>query len=85
MFFVLFCFVLFSFVLFCFVLFCWDKFSLCNSPDCPGIHFVDQAGFELTEIYLPLPLVPGAGTKGVGHQARLPMKRKFYKSPVAQQ
>lgn len=29
--------------------------SLC-SPSCPGIYSVDQAGMELTEICLPLPL-----------------------------
>jgi hypothetical protein len=26
------------------------------SPGCPGTHSVDQAGLELTEILLPLPL-----------------------------
>ena len=31
-----------------------DRVSLC-SPDCPGICSVDKAGFELTEIHLPLP------------------------------
>jgi hypothetical protein len=31
-----------------------DRVSLC-SPGCPGAHFVDQAGLELTEICLPLP------------------------------
>ena len=31
-------------VLFCFVF--QDRVSLC-SPDCPGTHFVDQAGLEL--------------------------------------
>jgi hypothetical protein len=36
-----------------FVLFC-DRESLCIS-DCPGIHYVDQAGLEFTEIYLPQP------------------------------
>lgn len=30
-----------------------DRVSLCI-PDCPGIHCVDQADLELTEIYLPL-------------------------------
>jgi hypothetical protein len=30
-----------------------DRVSLC-SPDCPGTHFIDQAGLEL-EIHLPLP------------------------------
>jgi hypothetical protein len=24
-------------------------FSLCNSPDCPGTHFVDQAGLEFRD------------------------------------
>ncbi|KAL6045915.1 hypothetical protein STEG23_018413, partial [Scotinomys teguina] len=32
-----------------------DKVYLCNSPGCPGTRFVDQAGLELTEIYLSLP------------------------------
>jgi hypothetical protein len=27
----------------------------CCSLVCPGTHSVDQAGLELTEIYLPLP------------------------------
>jgi len=27
-------------------------------PDCPGIDYVDQAGLELREIHLPLPLPP---------------------------
>jgi hypothetical protein len=31
-----------------------EKVSL-NSPGCPRTHFVDQAGFELTENSLPLP------------------------------
>ena len=31
-----------------------DRVSLCSS-DCPGTHSVDQAGFKLTETYLPLP------------------------------
>jgi hypothetical protein len=26
------------------------------NPDCPGTYSVDQAGFELSEICLPLPL-----------------------------
>jgi hypothetical protein len=29
-------------------------FSVC-SPGCPRIHSVNQAGFELTELLLPLP------------------------------
>jgi hypothetical protein len=28
-----------------------DRVSLCNGPGCPGTHFVDQAGLELTEIH----------------------------------
>jgi hypothetical protein len=39
-------------VLICFVLFCFvfrDRVSLC-SPDCPGTHFVDQAGLELRNL-----------------------------------
>jgi hypothetical protein len=32
-----------------------DKVSLCNDPGCRGIHSVNQAGFNLTEIHLPLP------------------------------
>ena len=28
--------------------------TLC-STGCPGTHYVDQAGLELTEIHLPLP------------------------------
>jgi hypothetical protein len=35
------------------------------SPGCPGTHFVDQAGLELTEICLPLSW--SLGFKGVGH------------------
>jgi hypothetical protein len=31
-----------------------DRVSLCN-PGSPETHSVDQAGFELTEIHLPLP------------------------------
>jgi hypothetical protein len=38
--------------------------SLC-SPGCPGTCSIDQAGLELTEICLPLPL--SAGIKGVCH------------------
>ena len=37
------------------------------SSGCPLIHYVDQAGFEITEICLPLS--PSAGTKGVCHHA----------------
>jgi hypothetical protein len=29
-------------------------FCLQDSPGCPGTQSVDQAGFELTEIHLPL-------------------------------
>ena len=31
-----------------------DRVSLCNSPESPGTHFVDQAGIDLTEICLLL-------------------------------
>ena len=31
-----------------------DRLSLC-SPGCPGTCLIDQAGLQLTEIYLPLP------------------------------
>jgi len=44
-------------VVVCSVLFCLDRISLCNSPDCPGTRFVDQAGLKITEIHLP-PLLP---------------------------
>jgi hypothetical protein len=37
---------------YCCILFFQDRVSLC-SPDCPGTHFVDQAGLELTEFSLP--------------------------------
>jgi hypothetical protein len=40
---------------FCFVFVFPDRVSLCNL-DCPGTHSVYQAGLELTEIFLPLPL-----------------------------
>ena len=44
-------------------LFCSSKIVVClesrsfflHSPRCPGTHYVDQAGLELKEIYLPLP------------------------------
>jgi hypothetical protein len=39
------------------------------SPDCPGIHFVDQPGLELTDIQLPLPA--SVGTKSMRHQVQL--------------
>jgi hypothetical protein len=39
------CFLFFRFVLFCF----GDRVSL-YSPDCPGTHFVDQAGLELRNL-----------------------------------
>jgi hypothetical protein len=42
--------IVFLFVLFCLFLFFRDRDFLC-SPDCPGTHFVDQAGLEL--IYPP--------------------------------
>jgi hypothetical protein len=52
-------------VLFLFVSVSWDGLSLflfvclfvcfLYSLSCPGIHYVVQAGLELTEIYLPLP------------------------------
>ena len=32
---------------------------LCSFGACPGTRSVDQAGLELTEISLPLPLPPG--------------------------
>lgn len=35
-----------------------DRVSL-PSPSCPGIHYVDQAGLDLKEIHLPLPLCAG--------------------------
>ena len=38
-------------------------FSLCNSLDCPGTHFVDQAGLKLTHRDSPA----SAGIKGVHH------------------
>jgi hypothetical protein len=38
-----------------FVCLFWDRISL-HSPGCWGIHCVDQASLELTEIHLPLPL-----------------------------
>ena len=31
-----------------------DRISLCNRPDSPRTHFVDQAGIDLTEICLLL-------------------------------
>ena len=56
----LFCFVcLFYFV--CLFIF-QDRVFLCSSG-CPGTHFVDQAGLELTET--------NAGTKGMCHYAQL--------------
>lgn len=32
-----------------------DRVSLCNSHGCSGTHSVDWAGFELTDLHLPLP------------------------------
>jgi hypothetical protein len=46
-----------SLVCFCFFPPLWvfsRQFSLCNCS-CPGICYVEQAGLQLTEIYLPLP------------------------------
>jgi hypothetical protein len=40
-------------ILFCFAFVFQDWVSLC-SFGCPGTHSIDQAGFELTEIHLPL-------------------------------
>ena len=34
-----------------FLNFMFDRVSL-NSPGCPGTHYVDQAGLELTEVRL---------------------------------
>lgn len=45
----------FGFLVICLCLvffFFWETLSLC-SLDCPGAQCVDQADFELTEIYLP--------------------------------
>jgi hypothetical protein len=39
---------------FCLFVF-WDRVSLCNSPDCPGIHSVEETALELREICLSLP------------------------------
>ena len=33
----------------------WFGLASVCSPGCPGIHYVDQAGFELTLICLSLP------------------------------
>ena len=41
-----------------YILFVWvclgfvfqDRISLCNSPGCPGSHFVDQAGLKLRDL-----------------------------------
>ena len=32
-----------------------ETVSLLRSPGCPGIHYVEEAGFELSEIHLLLP------------------------------
>ena len=37
------------------ILFSQGKVTLC-SPGCPGTCYIDQEGFELTELYLPLSL-----------------------------
>ncbi|XP_029425827.1 neurobeachin-like protein 1 isoform X3 [Nannospalax galili] len=47
--------------------FAWSPCSL----SCPGTHYVDQAGRELTDIRLPL---PPAGIKGLLHHARVKYK-----------
>lgn len=53
----------------CLVVFVFvDSVSLCD-PNCPGIHFVYQAGFKLIEILLFLP--PKCGIKGMCHHACL--------------
>ena len=31
------------------------RWGFLYSPGCPGTHYVDQAGFQLTEMLLPLP------------------------------
>jgi hypothetical protein len=41
-----------------------DRVSLC-SPGCPGTHSVIQAGLELTETCLPLPLCLSASASHV--------------------
>jgi hypothetical protein len=43
------------FCLLALLLFFQDKVSLCNGLAFLGTNFVDQAGFELSEICLPLP------------------------------
>jgi hypothetical protein len=45
-----------------FILVFRDRVSLC-SPGCPGTHSADQAGLELTDIFLPFP--PSSEIKGV--------------------
>ena len=45
----------------------WDIVSLCSVP-CPGTHYVDQAGFELIVINLPLPL--SARIKDMQHHSQ---------------
>ena len=47
-----------------FVLF-FETGFLCSFGACLGTRSVDQAGLELTEIHVPLPL--SAGIKGVQH------------------
>ena len=41
--------------IYCLALFCFLRQGLSQSSDCPGTHYVDQVGLELTEICLPLP------------------------------
>ncbi|ERE80071.1 40S ribosomal protein S15a-like protein [Cricetulus griseus] len=45
----------FKVTLFCFICVVMLRVFLFNSVGSPGIHFVDKAGLELTEILLPLP------------------------------
>ena len=42
------------------LIFFQDGVFLCNSPGCPGTHFIDQTGLELTYI-------PDAGINGMHH------------------
>ncbi|ERE78262.1 carbohydrate sulfotransferase 5 [Cricetulus griseus] len=51
------------------------RVSLCNRPRYPGTSFVDQAGLELTEILLPLPL--SAEIKGVHTTIRQMLFRMY--------
>lgn len=51
----------------CFFFFFWDKVSLC-SPNCPEIYYVNQTGFEVTEVH---PSILSAGIKGIYHHISL--------------